>query len=302
MTISAFGVEHGVTLAKSSKKDKQESAYSAMKTSGAGLAGLGLIGGGIPGYKSNYSTIKDMRSGDLSQRAGAAMSSLRGGIFGYRTDAHKKFSDKLKSEHQPLDNETKGQAYRSSHQLGKLKAEKAVIPQMKKGRLISHAALGTGLATMYGAKKYREKNKIRKSDKDFNRYNGALLGGGATAYAGASIADKVLRGQSKKWNEVARGNSKRAQNLSTERRLVNTIKPDDQDFGRPDNKSYFFEDKPKANAKKAGKLMGEATQAKYFSNTYRTNAKVFRSLKAPAAAVAAIGGSQLYLKHRKDKR
>lgn len=302
MSVSAFGVEHSITFSKSSKRDKQEAIYSGTKASGATLAGLGLIGGGIPGYKSNYKTIRDMRSGDLSQRAGAAMSSLRGGIFGYRTDAHKKFSDKLKSEHQPTSNETKGQAYRSSHQLGKLKAEKLIVPHMKNGRLISHAALGAGLATMYGAKKYREKNKIRKNDREFNRFNGALLGGGATAYAGASIADKILRSQSNKWNKIARGNAKQAQNLSTKRRLVDTIKPDDQDFGRPDDKSYFFEDKPKANAKKAGKLMGEATQAKYFSNTYRKNAKVFRSLKAPAAAVAAVGGSQLYLKHKKGKK
>jgi hypothetical protein len=298
---SAFGVDHGSTLSKRDKRKRSENKNvtgSALVGGGSVVSGVGLLGGGIPGVKSDSSTIANMREGSRMQRIGAAMSSGRGGIFGYRTDAHVKalnrFAEDDKWGAQTKPNRNDG--FMRGRQAGKSQPEVEVIRHMKNGRKISNAALigGAGV-TAYGAHKLK-RSDVKKSDTDTDRFHGALLGGGATAGGVSILADKILTGQSKKWRKLS------DLNLAEAQRLVPNLKPEMSSWDAHRDGKKVFAGKSKKVVEEAGRYRGHATQQNYFSNVYAKNAKAARKFRNPALATSAVGGAGLALTRKKDKR
>ena len=68
MSTSAFGVEHPTLISKR-RKENRDITGSTIAGAGGTAAGVGLLGGGIPGVKSNADTIKNLHSGSAAQRS-----------------------------------------------------------------------------------------------------------------------------------------------------------------------------------------------------------------------------------------
>src|SRR5204863_3368921 len=121
------------------------------------------------------------------------------GEFGYRTNAHKTFSNFS------LAGGRSGESRAAHHEhgikAGKLAAEDKIIRHLKVGRRASTAALVGGTsAAVYGVRRAQGKKTFGKADdKRGKAVSGAALGvGGATAGIGLG-AEKALGHQGKKW-------------------------------------------------------------------------------------------------------
>jgi hypothetical protein len=280
--------------------DRKEIAGSALTAAGGATAGLGLVGGGIPGFKSNSSTIANMREGSKAQRTGAAMSSGRGGIFGYRIDAHTKARTQMLSEKKKHSGDKKlkyGDAFNRGRGTGKIAPETEVIRHLKRGRLLSHGLLAGGAAAAaYGVHTVKNANgpkTISKSQSEMNRYNGAAVGLGTAGAVGSVAGDKILSGQAKRWKAKENANLGRAQ------KLVPRLKTTMHDEDAAKNGNTVFRGKAKAAAEEAGRLRGYATQQRHFSSEYSGAAKAFRKGKYPSLAVAGVGATELALSRKK---
>lgn len=302
MSASAFGVEHPSVEVSKRRKENKDITGSALTAGGSVATGAGLLGGGIPGIKSNSEVIDRIRDPKKpwAQRVGATLASARGGIFGYRTDAHQKAKNRFEADHNLYKDKpaTRFQMYQRGRTAGKISPETQVIRHLKTGRKISNAVLGAGLATTaYGVKtlKDADENKIKKSQSDTDRFHAALLGGGATLGGGSAVANKVLLGQEKRWK------TRQAQSMSGAARAVPNLKDVSSDDINADPNKYFA-GKSKQKAYEAGVKRGHATQQKYFANVYGKTAKVARKLRGPSLAAATVGGTGLVLSRKQNKR
>lgn len=301
MSVSAFGVEH--TVISKRRQDNKDASGSAVAAGGGVTTGLGLLGGGIPGIKSNSDVIRNMREpkAPWRQRIGAAAASGRGGIFGYRTDAHQKALNRLRNDYNYYKGKpaTRQQMYMRGREAGKIKPEIDVIRHLKRGRLASNALLGAGIATTaYGLNRANNPSKktvVKKTERDTERYHGALFGGGLTAAGTADITSRVLTGQKKRWN------AKKEASLKDAERVIPRMTAGSPSNDIKDNPNHFFAGKSKKAAYDAGVHRGHATQYKYFSNVYGKTARVARKLRNPSLAVAAVGGGGLLLTRKKNE-
>lgn len=302
MSASAFGVEHSPTEVSKRRKENKDITGSALTAGGSVATGAGLLGGGIPGIKSNSEVIDRIRDPKKpwAQRVGATLASARGGIFGYRTDAHQKAKNRFEADHNLYKDKpaTRFQMYQRGRTAGKISPETQVIRHLKTGRKISNVMLGAGIAsTAYGVKtlKDSDQNKIKKSQSDTDRFHAALLGGGATLGGGSVVANKVLLGQQKRWKDRYNQSMKEAAGVVP--RLKDAATPDVE--ADPNN---YFAGKSKQKAYEAGIKRGHATQQKYFASVYGKTAKVARKLRGPSLATAAVGGTGLLLSRKQNKR
>lgn len=289
------------------KQDRRKAQGGAIAGAGGTAAGIGLIGGGIPGFKSNSSTIGNIKQGGWAKRTGAAASSLRGGIFGYRTDAHKGFLRRQQNDEKEHAGKTTSRVnmYHRGVGSGKIGPEQEIIRHMKAGRKASTVALvGGGAAAAYGV--HRSKEPVKKAQHRSDSYNAGLAAGGATA-AGASYGGaKLFEHQAKKWA------GRSAQHLDEAKKIVpnlgghkvttsaryapnprvpNAIPEKGHKLVANDKK--ILAGKSKAQAEAAGRLRGAADQGAYFSGVYGKTAKLARKVPRVGLTVAGVGAGGL---------
>lgn len=263
-----------VAAARQSRTDQRrrgEAGNAALIGSGTVLGTTGLVGGGVPGVRSDYSTIRGLKAKSVKERVGSALSSGRGGIFGFRQDAHQATLEQLRNERhrqsgRQLDPH---QSYQRGRTAGKIGPEVDILRELRRGRRVSHGLLlgGGGLAA---AGLHRRNKGVRKDDRSrLQNYHGALLGTGGTVAGVGAIGGRALSAQERKWAKKET-KSLTAAGLAHER-------------GRPEL---------------AGRYRGAAAQHHYFARSYRNNARFMRGLRGPGLATAAVGGGGLLLSRR----
>ena len=180
------------TFIAKAAKDKKDYSGTLVGT-GSVAAGTGLVGGGIPGTKPNSAAWaerpKSRRKWPLNRHVRTA---AKGGIFGYRADAHEGFLGQEKDRLPNWKPHSRTNAFERGVVRGRLGPERQVIRHMKRGRAASNVALGVG-AGMVGTGLYqRSKNKkISKGFLDSKTakvitYGGAATGIGAGTYLALS--------------------------------------------------------------------------------------------------------------------
>ena len=293
------------------EKDRAAS-NAAITGAGATTAGVGLVGGGVPGFKSNSSTIANVRQGSWAKRTGAALSSGRGGIFGYRADAHKGFLQRQQADEKAHGGKTTSRVnmYHRGVGSGKIAPEVEIIRHMKRGKAASGVALAGGTAAaVYGAKR----DKVRKSQRDTEKYHGTLLGVGGTAAAGSIGGARVLESQGRKWSKRSAESLDAAKKIvpnmggseiATNRKLISnprvpSVRPE-KGHAAVANSKKVLAGKSKVQAEAAGRLRGAADQASYFSHVYGKTANIARKVRTPALATATAGATGLALSRKKD--
>jgi hypothetical protein len=293
------------------KKDRSAS-NAAIVGAGATTAGAGLVGGGAPGFKSNSSTIANVRQGSWAKRTGAALSSGRGGIFGYRTDAHKGFLQRQQADEKAHGGTTTSRVnmYHRGVGSGKIAPEEKIIRHMKAGKKASAVALvGGTAAAVYGAKR----DKVRKAQRDTEKYHGTLLGVGGTAAVGSIGGSRILEAQGRKWSKQSAVHLDEAKKIipnvgghevATNQKLISnkrvpSVRPEKGHAAVANNKRALA-GKSKVQAEAAGRLRGAADQASYFSHVYGKTASMARKVRNPALATAAAGATGLALSRKKD--
>lgn len=297
MSKSAFGVEHPTLISKR-RKENRDITGSTIAGAGGTAAGVGLLGGGIPGVKSNADTIKNLHSGSAAQRIGAAMSSGRGGVFGYRTDAHVKALKRFENDVNYYKDKpaTRPEMFMRGRTAGKIAPEKQIIRHMKTGRRASNALLVGGLgATAYGVKRVKDKKKIAKSQSDTDRYHGAMLGVGSAGAVSGFGLKRILSSQGKKWAQRADANAAQAN------KLVPNLSPTMSTDDAFEDGKRVFSGKNKKIAEEAGRLRGHATQQRYFSRVYRSTGKIAGKAGMASAGVAGVGAGGVLLSQRNKR-
>lgn len=303
---SYWGVDHGVEVSKKAKHDYSGAATGA----GATVAGVGLVGGGIPIARPDSGRLHQAKT--ANSKVGATrhiVSGGRGGIFGYREDAHRKYLNQMNTDLRGWRAENKGKAFERGAMQGRVQAEKKVIRTMHGARIGSNVALGAGTALaaggLYAHKRKQAVAKARKSD-EFG--SNALLGGGGTLAAAGFGGGKVMDSQGNKWARRAKTHLNEAHALNPKMGGYEREKePVKSPFGRnratnvpkihpsrstqdiAGNWGDVFHGHSEANATKAGKLRGQATQERYFARVYGKQAQVARKAGKVGLGLAAAG-------------
>lgn len=281
--------------------DRKRTAAGAATGAGAVTAGVGLLGGGIPGVKPDSSRLKDMRYASPAKRARDLGAAGRGGIFGYRQDAHQRFMDRQMADdaHYAGSTTTRVNHFLRGKGSGKVGPEKKIIGHMRRGRIGSNAALIGGSAlTVAGIKGTRDKG-VAKAREDTNN---ALIGGGATLAGASGAGSLVLDRQGRKWSRRSEEDLKAARKIvpnlggytvRTGKTRVPDVKPDkntEDILGSARN----LAGKSRKQAEAAGRLRGSAGQGRYFAGVYGSAAQQVRRIGIPAGLAAV--GTGLYRK------
>lgn len=313
MSRSAFGVEH--TVISKRKKDKDGTGDGALIGSGGTAAGLGFIGGGVPGMKATKLTV-DVSNANLLKKPIVYGQSKRAGIFGYRENAHRTLRDTNDSMNPA---KIKGAGIVSEYDRGRITgaraAETKIVGHMRAGKLASNALLVGGLSSAaYGAsnkyldKKRKQRAVVKKSDAR-NKRDAGLLGGGLFGGAAALGLGNVTGRESKKWLGEAQRDLEGAKRLApglggasvrTNRNgSLRSVRPE---VKHEDVKASNLKGVSPAAAQEAGRLRGKGIQAGYFGHVYGSHSRLMNRVVAPVAlGVGALGGGGLYMSHRKKK-
>ena len=287
MPVNAFGVS------KSQSSDARKKNISGAAIAGAGgtATAAGLAGGGVSRegkFDWNKLTTLTDKKAPLKNRADAARVTGKGGIFGFRIDAHEggnKYFKGMKSTIDRNPNPNSRAAYRQGKYTGKIKAENKVIRQMKAGKVMSHGLAAAGLAAgAYGTHRMLtanspKKTAIKKSQKS-DRYSGAAIGAGASGAAIAGTSGVVLGRQHKKWKAVEEQSWNKAKKLVPKSDGVKNV---------THSAGEVFAGMPKSTVQDFGELRGVAANARHFQHVYGRTSKVMGKLKKPALAAAGVG-------------
>lgn len=303
-----------VFIVSKRRKDDEHYKTSALVGGGAVATAGGLLAGGLPGAKASPTRLADIKTAPTRpMRAKALFDAGKGGIFGYRDEAHVDAARKMKADHgkmkdwdlksDPNTFEAKYKEFDRSRKLGKIGPEKDVIEHLKRGRRASHLVAGAGIAaTAYGVGRSQRKKQqaqqalVGKSDRAVERYNGGLLGVGAATALGAHAVERGLSGQAARWNH------KRKLTEAEIDKITPNHKPVSYDRGHiMDHKNNLLRDMSHDDAEKAGKLSGRRAQERYFANTYRANAKWAGRVRYGGAGIAAAGVGGLYANRKTNK-
>lgn len=314
----ATGAALGIGEARKKKRKKVAKADKRRDTSGAAIAGaggatagVGLVGGGIPGVNSKVPL--EPTTGSHVKRGSAALKSARGGIFGFRADAHKGFLKRFEDADQAGPT-TRSSHFLHGHNAGKIGPEKQIIRHMKIGRAGSNVALvGGGAAAAYGVHRMNSKKprkRVSKAKKDTDRYFGAALGGGSALAAGSVGGSHLLEHQGRKWSQRSADSIEEARKIvpkmgGSKRSVgpnhrVPDVRPDVTD-GKIARDKKLLNGYSSAKTEAAGKLRGNATQQRYFAGIYGKIANTTRKVRNPALAAAAVGGGGLLVANHRRK-
>lgn len=255
----------------------RQASGGAIAGAGGTVAAAGLAGGGVPGVRASRLMADVQSAPSRTRKAGTLARAYGGGEFGYRTNAHRTFSNFNLAGGRT--GATRAAHYEHGIKTGKLAAEEKVIRQLKTGRRASTAALlgGTG-AAIYGVRRAQGKKTFGKADRrdksGISTTSGALLGAGGTA-AGLSYGGEKLAGHAgKKWI---------TQGLEQTRNSTKIVpRPYKMNPGTT-----------KSQAELAGHLKGQAAQARYFGRTYLQAGKIAGKLRRPSLAAAGVGAAGL---------
>lgn len=218
---SAFGIEH---IEKAESRVKNNRRGSALIGGGSVAAGTGLVAGGVPGAKSDFTSVfrvaqsraehKAKGAKGVRRAASAAASwtpgakALPGGILGFRTHAHAGgtygFQEEAKeAAKKPVKNAA--DAFYRGRTEGKIGPELKVMNGMIQGRKVAHGALGAGAAAIGAGAYLKHKSKVAKSRHTSDSYNATLAGAGATGVAATTGASSFLNSKKRKY-EVSAAN------------------------------------------------------------------------------------------------
>lgn len=316
------------------KKKDNVASGSAIAGVGAVTAGTGLVAGGVPGGKSDFSSIYRTKpgSGKGVKRAVTsvtgktpAVKAIPGGILGFRHSAHKggtAYFRGMKRASAKDASKSAADAFWHGRNAGKIKPEIEIMRNMRKGKKVAGAAvIGGTAATVYGVK--RATTEVKKSQRNSDKYHGAVLGAGTAGAAISHGSSKVLSGQQRKWATRASDSVDEAGKLipgiagregqKLNLRQMNKYKTQnpgkpwpktmypkvtDRDIKR--NPKIFSGVNPKV-AQKAGHLRGAAAQQRHFAEVYGNTAKVVRRLRTPSLVAAGVGAGGLVATRKKDK-
>jgi hypothetical protein len=310
------------------KRKYNDTGSAALVGSGAVVGTTGAAAGGIPGAKSDFAPVANMKRSQVKGAHRSKQPKVRnaaktawdnrkvpkaapGGIFGFRTSAHRgglyDYDQKTKeAASKPV--ESAQDAFKRGRTKGKIAPEQQIIRHMKRGKAAANAAMigGAGLvATGVG----REvKDEFKKSKRQQDTYNGALAGGGATAAGVSHVGSKVLTSQGRKWERRASDNVDRAGRIKQQNKYKQrtgqqgkafndidwpkTMNPKVSDKKIKQNPDLLKDVHPR-HAEKAGELRGAAAQQRHFAEVYRNTSKVVRSFRTPSAVAGAIGAGGL---------
>ena len=312
------------TVAKADRNKKKRDYSGAMVGSGSVVGATGLVGGGIPGARPNSGRLIQARGGKgtKTELTRHIVSGARGGVFGYREDAHRRFLNNQNTRLRPWKpNGDIGNAFERGRELGRTIPERKIIRHMKNARTASNVALAGGAGLVGGGLYLRHKQKQQKVSKakrndDYKFKSDAMIAGGGTTAAGSYLGARALDAQGKKWAKQAEKTVSEAHRINPKTGGVTVDNPGRRTaFQRarraqsrvPDVRAHRSTDDIKWNgkdvfrgrtfkeAKKTGQLRGIASQSRYFANTYGNNAKHIRRLGIGGGLALAGAG----LAHRK---
>lgn len=317
------GVVRGdAAFGKAMTKKQRDNAAGAAVGTGTVLAAGGLVGGGVPGARPDSGRLRHIATNTKGKAAATRhiVSATRGGIFGYREDAHRAF---LNAKNKDLrgwrapEHDT-GNHFERGVAQGKVQPEKKIIRTMARARTGSNIALGGGAALVAGGALVHHGNKKRELAKRSDYKENALLaGGGTTAVAGFGGA-KVLEHQGRKWANKTSGHLQQARQINPnlgrhrwettrQRKLLGAKTANVPDVRAHRSTNDIIGDawhsqagQTKEQAVAAGKHRGAATQSRYFARVYGSQARVARKVGAAGALVALTGaaGKKYEIKRR----
>lgn len=322
--------------ARQKRKDDRKAVATGVGTT---AMGVGLIGGGIPGAKPKSKAIWGPESSKIRDMPKNVIQGGKGGIFGFRENAHKLLLEgyehgKKVNTH---DTDVAGHFLRGAGN-GAIESEKKVIGHMKRGKKISNRALIGGAAlTAYGATRkpglvprndqVKKANRIKFETDDPRRNAIAMTAGGAAGTAGALGAGQVLAHQNRAWSRRAVESYKRAGQVTPDQIPHQKGQPKPhQPKAAPElgehtvsRKGGLHRVEPKMSGKdfiergqhhvahwskekieEVGMHRGAAQKQRYFARLYGTHAKLANRYVAPGAAlVGAVGAKNLYSQRKK---
>ncbi len=294
------------------KRERSDYSGAAVGT-GTALAAGGLVGGGVPGARPDSGRLAHIPKGSKTEATRHLVSATRGGIFGYREDAHRSFLNRATKDLRGwrVPHGDTGNAFERGMTQGKAHPEKTIVRQLHRARTGSNVVLGGGLALAAGgvlANRRGQPNRrrpVRKRDKDYK--SNALIAGGATAALGGGIGGEVLEHQGNKWTRQAAHHLREAQKINPnlggyerqttrQRKLLGPTHANVPDMQAHRSTAHIVGDawdtqrgQSHAQATAAGKHRGAATQSRYFARVYGRQARVARRAGAGGALIAGLG-------------
>jgi hypothetical protein len=334
---SAFGVEH----VEKSDRVKNNRRGSALIGGGSVAAGTGLVAGGVPGAKSDFTSVfrvaeqRQAAAGRKGVRGAAARAkawtpgfkATPGGILGFRTHAHAGgtygFQEEAKeAAKKPVKNAA--DAFYRGRTEGKIAPEIKVMNGMIQGRKVAHGALGAGAAAIGAGAYLKHKSKVAKSRHSSDGYNATLVGAGGTgavvSHGGAAFLDRKRKGYeasaARKVDEAGKlvpglaGREGKKMNLRQMHQFRQKHGPDapwpktmypSVHDSAVKRSPHIVAGVSEHAAKEAGKLRGAATQERHFAEVMGATAKGVRAFRGPSAIVGAVGLGGLAANSHRNK-
>jgi hypothetical protein len=297
----------------SKNQSKRDRNINYARGVGGAAATVGLLAGGIPG-ETGESTKWDpvhRRNPDGSNKRPkfkAVAQSLKGGIVGYRIDAHQRKLDELRGQASWADanpTEKVHEFNRGVYDYGGHVPEEKIIGHLKRARTGANIALVGGAGTVAGAA-YLKNNKVRKSltpisKKKKKRYESQVAGGAALT-ATSLVGAKGLEIQGNKWAQTTADEFDAAKKIVPEMggwhnaasdHNVRHVAPNfsDKAIGGLGN---IADNHSAEDLHQAGIHRGNARKARYFADTYGNNAKWVRRIGVPVGVAGmALGSSKV---------
>lgn len=324
------------------KNDERKELLHDVKrhtAAGAGgvAAGVGLAAGGIPGAKSDFSSVFRVKPGEgkgvkraasTVRGAAPAAKAVPGGILGFRLSAHKGgnygFKEQAKADAKKGPATSSKDAFYRGYNAGKIGPEEKIIRGMTKGRVAANLTmLGGAGSAAYGLS--QPKDRVKKSQKDTDKYHATLAGAGGAGAATSHYGSKYLKGQEKKFERSAtrkvdeagkiapamagrkgqkmnlRQMHKYRQKNGPDAPWPKTMYPKVSD-GAPGRHPEMLAGVSPKDAQRVGQLRGAAAQERHFAEVFGNTSKVVRRFRTPSAIVGAAGAGGLAVNHVKVKK
>jgi hypothetical protein len=263
----------------------QSEQAGGLQGAGGVLLGGGLLASGVPGQQ-------------VPHNAKVVPGAMKGGIFGFRESMHRKALNKFEEADTPAARRSRPQYHTdqfiTERNAGKIASEKKIIQHMARGRKIGYGATGLGAAALgagaYLKRRSEDKDMGRRVRKDNwreryeDRRSSKYIGAGGALAAGGYGLGAALDRQGKKWGGEAKIAINEAHNAVPALPKNGPVSSSDAWNYRGD----FDTTKP-SKVRTAGRLHGHASQAKYFSDTYKMNAKAAKLAGLAGLGVAGYG-------------